>query len=526
MALTVNSNPASINAQNKLGMASGGLKTSMERLASGLRINSAKDDAAGLQISNRLTSQINGLNVAVRNANDGISMAQTAEGALQESTNILQRMRDLSVQASNATNTTVDRKALQEEVVQLKSELNRIAETTTFGGQNLLNGSFGSQNFQVGADANQTIGLAINSAQTDDLGSARTNIDAGSANGVAFAAADVAAAETAGAYTAGNITLNGTSGTDVAVAVAAGDSAADIQSKINAEFNATGVRADAKTTAYIDSFVGGEVSAAGVGDGISFKLGTSLDTAGTAIGDAVTISFTSSGDAASDLQTLANKINENAAVTGISAKFTSNVPSTASGAGLVLTSESGDTIRMSDYTDDNASGGGTASSFNIEGADYDGTAQGTADAVTSGGDDAALVKGTIQLDSTIGFSVNTANATFGAGALQQSSEISVDTVNLTTAQGAQDAISVIDGALAKIDRNRSTLGAVQNRLSSTVNNLSSIAENSTSARSQIRDTDFTIETANLTKNQILQQAGTSILAQANQLPQAALSLLG
>ena len=193
MALFVNTNTASINGQRNLMGSSNGLENSMQRLASGLRINSAKDDAAGLQISNRLTSQINGLNVAVRNANDGISMAQTAEGALQESTNILQRMRDLSIQAANATNTTVDRKAIQEEVVQLKSELNRIADTTTFGGQKLLDGSFGSQNFQVGANANETIGLAINSAQTDDLGNARADLDGGTLMGVAIAATDSAA---------------------------------------------------------------------------------------------------------------------------------------------------------------------------------------------------------------------------------------------------------------------------------------------------------------------------------------------
>ena len=228
MALTVNSNPASINAQNKLSGAPNGLGTSMQRLASGLRINSAKDDAAGMQISNRLTSQINGLNVAVRNANDGISMAQTAEGALQESTNILQRMRDLAVQSSNATNTTVDRKAIQEEVVQLKSELNRIADTTTFGGQKLLDGSFGSQNFQVGADSNQTIGLAINSAQTDDLGSARADLDAGSLMGVAATAAGNSDAAATGLdMTADDpITIDGVNA--ATVAIGADDSASAI----------------------------------------------------------------------------------------------------------------------------------------------------------------------------------------------------------------------------------------------------------------------------------------------------------
>lgn len=272
MALTVNSNPASINAQNKLLGVSNGLSTSMQRLASGLRINSAKDDAAGLQISNRLTSQINGLNVAVRNANDGISMAQTAEGALQESTNILQRMRDLAVQASNATNTTVDRKAIQEEVVQLKSELDRIADTTTFGGQNLLDGSFGNKQFQVGAEANQTIGLAIASSQTDDLGSARLDFD-GTTFGEASSAANFG---TTGAgntniteFTAANITVAGVNNSTVSVDY--GDSAADVASRINAEFNTTGVKADALTNARLSNLT--NISA---GDTITFDLGNDL----------------------------------------------------------------------------------------------------------------------------------------------------------------------------------------------------------------------------------------------------------
>ncbi len=512
MALTVNSNPASINAQNKLGMASGGLKTSMERLASGLRINSAKDDAAGLQISNRLTSQINGLNVAVRNANDGISMAQTAEGALQESTNILQRMRDLSVQASNATNTTVDRKALQEEVTQLKSELNRIAETTTFGGQKLLDGSFGSQNFQVGADANQTIGLAINSSQTDDLGSTRSSLDAGSLMGVVGAGAANASAAQADLdfSNADTIQIDGVN--TATVSFATDDSASDMAAKINAEFNTTGVKADAKTNAVMENFTNLDA-----GDGLSFTLGNGTTSE--------TISITASGNANDDMQSLVNKINEVSASTGIGAKFDST-GGTGGIAAIELTSESGDNILIGDLTDD-LSGGANIATFDVDGADYDGTLAGAAATVTANGaTDSVAVRGSIQLDSTLGFTQTTSSAETGSGNADRSQEITIDSVNLTTAQGAQDAISVIDGALAKIDRNRSTLGAVQNRLSSTVNNLSSIVENSTAARSQIRDTDFTVETANLTKNQILQQAGTSILAQANQLPQAALSLLG
>jgi flagellin len=519
MALTVNSNPASINAQNKLSGASMGLGTSMQRLASGLRINSAKDDAAGMQISNRLTNQINGLNVAVRNANDGISMAQTAEGALQESTNILQRMRDLAVQSSNATNTTVDRKAIQEEVVQLKSELNRIADTTTFGGQNLLDGSFGSKNFQVGADANQTIGLAINSAQTDDLGSARASLDAGTLVGAAGAAANDAAAAGTAINFGGNHTLTIDGVNTATVTFGTDDSAADMASKINAEFGVSGVKADAKTTAVISALAGFENDAANGngGDGISFTIGN-----GSA---SETISFSATGDQNDDLQQIVSKINEVASSTGISAAFDSSA-GTGGIPGVVLTSEAGDNIVIGDLADDGASTLATAATFNVSGADYDGTLAGTDTAITSGGTDSIAVRGSIQLDSTLGFSVASNDGEAGDVNTIRGVEQTIDTVDLTSAQGSQDAISVIDGALAKIDRNRATLGAVQNRLSSTVNNLNSIVENSSAARSRIRDTDFTKETAELTKNQILQQAGTSILAQANQLPQAALSLLG
>ena len=516
MALFVNTNTASINGQRNLMGSSNGLQNSMQRLASGLRINSAKDDAAGLQISNRLTSQINGLNVAVRNANDGISMAQTAEGALQESTNILQRMRDLSIQAANATNTTVDRKAIQEEVVQLKSELNRIADTTTFGGQKLLDGSFGSQNFQVGANANETIGLAINSAQTDDLGNARADLDAGNLMGVAVAPSANSAAATAGLTTtaADTITIDGVN--EQTVTLGQNDSAKEMATKINAEFNTTGVRADAKTTAIISAFSNMTSNSAG-SDGISFELsnGTSTET----------ISFTATGNPTDDMQLLVNKINEVSATTGISARFDST-GGPGGIAGIILESESGDNIIISDVYDDNASGG-AAAGFNITGTNYDGTVSGTNQAVAANGaTDSVAIRGSIQLNSTVGFDILTSSNQTGDGTIVRATEITIDSVDLTTAQGAQDAISVIDGALAKIDRNRATLGAVQNRLQSTINNLSSIAENSSAARSRIRDTDFAKETAQLTKNQILQQAGTTILAQANQLPQAALSLLG
>jgi flagellin len=429
-------------------------------------------------------------------------------------------MRDLSVQSANATNTTVDRKALNEEVTQLKAELNRIADTTTFGGQQLLDCTFGNQQFQVGADANQTIGLSINSAQTDDLGSARANLDAGTLLGVAGVAganSDAAVAEL-DTTLADTMTISGVN--EATVQFSIGDSSAEMAAKINAEFNTTGVKADAKTTAMITAFVGGEVDAAnGTADNVSFTLGNGTSSE--------IISFTSSGDANDDMQTMIAKINEKASVTGIGASYSSSAHD-VNGPGIILTSEAGDDIIISDLTDDDASGAGTDTSFDVTGADYDGTQDASGDTtVTSGGtSDSVAVRGSIQLDSTLSFSSTSSSLETGLGVETRSSEISIDTLDLTSAQGSQDAIAVIDGALAKIDKNRSVLGATQNRLESTVNNLSSIVENSSAARSRIRDTDFTVETAELTKNQILQQAGTSILAQANQLPQAALSLLG
>ncbi|MDU0112813.1 flagellin [Psychrosphaera aquimarina] len=524
MALFVNTNTASLNGQRNLMGASGGLETSMQRLASGLRINSAKDDAAGLQISNRLTSQINGLNVAIRNANDGISMAQTAEGALQESTNILQRMRDLSIQAANATNSTVDRNAIQEEVVQLKAELNRIADTTTFGGSKLLDGSFGNQQFQVGAQANETIGLAFNSAQTDDLGSARLTLQGSQMGAVSSNGADAATAVAnlnLGA-TSENLIIDGVNSSTVAIGQS--DSAATMAAKINAEFNITGVKADARNTVVLENFLNLDA-----GDGISFEFSNgdpSKSSTATEI-----ISFTSTGVLTDDMQLLVNKINEKAAVMGIGATFESTGDTTGALPAIKLTSESGNDIVIANLTDDDA-GAGNAASFDVVGRNYDDSGfVGTPVTVdtAAAGTDSIAVRGQIQLDSTIGFGV-TSSATaeiLGSGTTaSRASEITIDTVDLTTVEGAQSAINVIDGALAKIDRNRATLGAVQNRLNSTINNLSSVAENSSAARSRIRDTDFATETAELTRNQILQQAGTTILAQANQLPQAALSLLG
>jgi flagellin len=390
MALSVNTNTASLNAQRNLSKSGAGLQQSMERLSSGMRINSAKDDAAGMQIATRMTSQINGLGVAQRNANDGISMAQTAEGAMQASSDILQRMRELSLQSANGSNSDDDRGALQQEMGALQTELTRIAETTQFGGTNLLDGSFGTKSFQVGSNSGETITVGLKDISADTLGS--VGMKAISA-GVTMSAADVEKASD-GTGTM-NIALGGQS---VVVDMSNVTSEESLTSAINAAANGLGITAT--------------------------QAGT---------GTAATITF--SGNIAGTTATLA--------VTGAdsAAGAMTGVTTTAAAASVL--------------TDNHA-----------------------------------------------------------------------DDIDITSVTGTSDALKIIDQALLEISDSRADLGAVQNRFGHTISNLANIEENVSASRSRIQDTDFASETATMTKNQILQQAGTSILAQANQIPQAALSLLG
>ena len=493
MALTVQTNVSSLNGQRNLSSSGSALTTSMQRLSSGLRINAAKDDAAGLQISNRLTSQINGLGVAQRNANDGISMAQTAEGAMQASTNILQRMRDLSLQSSNGSNSADDRAALQKEVVALQDELTRISDTTSFGGQQLLDGSFGTKLFQVGVQANETINVSLGSIAASDIGVQRHDLNGATAGGLAQA--NVAAADTTGgnAVVAGTIKITGRSGTEETVDIAEKATAKDIALAINAKKDSTGVNADAKSQASLSGF-------SSFGD-ISMTL------------NGQTISATTTS--ATDVSSIMKAINEKSSETGVTA--------TDAGSGkLILTDETGADIKIGDYSD------GATGTVDVKGISYDGQTEGTASPLTSGGAaDSTVVAGSIRLSSSTSFSTTASDLTLAAvNTKTASTQKTVDKVDLATQAGAQSAIDIIDGALAQIDGQRADLGAVQNRFGHTISNLSNIAENVSASRSRIRDTDFAAETATMTKNQILQQAGTSILAQANQLPQAALSLLG
>jgi flagellin len=487
----INTNVASLNAQRSLNGSQNSLATSLQRLSSGLRINSARDDAAGLAISDRLTSQIRGLNQAVRNANDGISLAQTAEGALQESTNILQRMRELAIQSANGSNAGEDRAALQLEVAQLQQELTRIAETTTFGSKNILDGSFAGEAFQVGAFANETINISIQGAAATDIGANRIDA-AGTGLGAVEAAAAAIPASTV-AFTA--TTIAGSLGS-AAITYAAADSARTIAGVINAEQSSTGVSADAVTRARLSA-----LSATGT---VAFDLAAE---GGTTVNISVNITN------AADLQDLADAINAQAATTNVSA--------VNNGATLDLFNQNGDDITIDNFQVAAAGGGET---FTVTALNFDGTAT-TAETtnLTDNAGDATRITGQLRLDSSQAFSISGGDATvLPAGG---STFTSVDTVDIGTAAGAQSALSIIDAAVQGIDSQRATLGAVQNRLTSTISNLQNIVENVSAARSQIRDADFAAETANLTRNQIIQQAGIAMLAQANAQPQNVLALL-
>ncbi|KAB7768700.1 flagellin [Xanthomonas sontii] len=392
MAQVINTNVMSLNAQRNLNTTSASLATTIQRLSSGLRINSAKDDAAGLAISERFTTQIRGLDVASRNANDGISLAQTAEGAMVEIGNNLQRIRELAVQSANATNSTTDRGALNSEVKQLASEIDRVSSQTNFNGTKLLDGSFSGALFQVGADAGQTIGInSIVNASAASLGKAGFAATQTTTNALASGTATAS-----GSFS--GMVVNGVSIASVSVAVGDVDTdvAKKIASAINDKLAQTGVYAslDSSNKLKLESVKGGQ----------DFSF-----TAGSATG-ATGITFDQSGIAAT------------------------------------ATAAAGTTNFLKD-------------------------------------------------------------------------------VDISTFQGAQKALSIIDNALTSVNSSRADMGAIQNRFTSTIANLSSTSENLSASRSRIRDTDYAKETAELTRTQILQQAGTAMLAQAKQAPQSVLSLL-
>jgi flagellin len=464
MAAVINTNTASLNAQRSLMSSKGALDTSLKRLSSGLRINSAKDDAAGLAIASRMSAQISGINQAVRNANDAISLSQTAEGALGQSSDILRRIRDLAVQSANDTNSGTDRVALQQEVGQLQQELNRTANETEFNGKKLLDGSFSAQQFQVGANANQTISIGMSSAKATDIGNQSAVTD-GSALNVAAGNAPVASA-----VVAQNLSISGLKTSSVAVN--AGDSASDIASSVNRASADTGVSAVARTEA--DLTVSGVVGSST----FTFDL-ASVNAKNASSPNSVKISAKVSN--MNDLSGLADAINAKSGQTGITAQ--------ANGGTIKLVSESGDDITL-----DNVSDGATNNGvLNLVAPDVDGAATGftaTSQALSDTGNTSARVTGKVSFNSSESFSVESDTAGTLMTAVQGSSLSSVGAIDIGSQTGANDAITVIDSALNFVNGLRAKLGAVQNRVESTVSNLSTTSENLSAARSRIQDADF------------------------------------
>jgi flagellin len=486
MALTVNTNIASLNTQRNLNASSSSLNTSLQRLSTGNRINSAKDDAAGLQISNRLTNQISGLNVATRNANDGISLSQTAEGALQQSTNILQRIRDLSIQAANGSNSDTDRAALQKEVSAQQAELSRIADTTTFGGRKLLDGSFGTTSFQVGSNAYETIDVSLKNASSTSLGSYQVGGGASTTSaGASAAGTTVAGSVTAGSgvgFGSGTVTVVG-GGQTKDVSISSGDSAKSLAAKFDGAIS--GLSASARNVIQAD---------------VNITSGAASFTLSVGGQDVSIVGVT-------DSKTLADQINSNAGKLNVTANYDSKTDK------VTITSATGENISFG------ADSGGATGTVDVASQGSDGTFSAATDMLATGG----TAIGFVQLNSPDSYAL-TGDTTEVFGDTSASLNTVAD-VDISTADGAQRAIAVIDNALQNIDAQRADLGAVQNRFDNTISNLQNISENADAARSRIKDTDFAAETAKLSKNQVLQQAGTAILAQANQLPQSVLSLL-
>ncbi len=473
MPQSINSNIASLSAQRNLNTSQSSLNTSLERLSSGLRINSAKDDAAGLAISERMTSQIRGLNQATRNANDGISLSQTAESALGEIGNNLQRIRELAVQSANSTNSTSDRAALQNEAAQLIQEIDRTALSTEFNGQRIIDGSFSSASFQVGANANQTIDFSIGSAKSGSIGQI--------------------AQETGAEVTAA-------ASTDITIAVAGGSATGITASTsfVGTETGQDATSAFAKAAAINDAGVAGvKVNASTSGtETVGTVGGTAADTYTLTVNGTAIFSGADVATALTNVE-IRDAINTNSSTTGVLASL--------NGGDLTLSAADGRNINVAES--------GT------------GFVAGTDGISVAAGDFADELRGTLNISATESITVGGAVATVGLSAAIAKDTDGVDIVDLGTAEGAQSAILRLDAALDSINSQRGDLGAIQNRFSSIIGNLQSTSENLSAARSRIQDADFASETANLTRGQILQQAGVAILAQANSLPNNVLSLL-
>lgn len=455
MAQIINTNIMSLNSQRNLNRTQEALAVSLQRLSSGLRINSAKDDAAGLAIAERFSTQIRGVQQAIRNANDGVSVAQTAEGSLGEVNNALQRIRELAVQSANATNSTSDRAALNAEVQQLVGEITRIGDTASFNGLRLLDGSYTSQNYQIGSNAGETISISLVDARATKLGATTKT----STNGVLSTAS----------LTTG-ITINST-----AISTSTATSITDVVNAINAQSGTTGVEATRASTNTVDT---GAYTTAAVSSATITINGSSIT---VGIGDTIA--------------TVTTAINAASTSTGVTA--------TNDGTNITLSNTTGGDIIVADDATQNILGNASIIA--------------TAVTYNAGIQLSTELGSTITVAGTLGTTLSLASATAVDYKLSSSSVDSVANANNT--------IRAADFALSQINNSRAELGAIQRRFESIISGLAINNENLTASRSRILDADFAAETANLTRAQILQQAGVAILAQANAIPQNVLALL-
>ncbi len=493
MAAIINTNIQSLTAQRNLSVSQNSLATSMQRLSSGLRINSAKDDAAGLAISERMTTQIRGLNQAGRNANDGISLAQTAEGALGTIGNNLQRIRELAVQSRNATNSSEDRAALQKEVAQLKSEVDRVAKDTSFNGTNLLDGSFTAKAFQVGANQGQLINIdSIQNAKVDQLGTWDSVDKPAAAYGLKNTTAGTA--DATGRLTVGTLTVPEASAAfaDFKVVIA------------GTEINVTGLKAGARTELQAQTALAANMASAINGAGVGGVTATSAAGVVTLSNASVKVpSLQVSG--ATNVTATAMDAGTNADFTAVAAgEFTINSKNIIVGAAYSGNDRTNDLV----------------TEINKQFIDKSVVASNVNGALVLKSDNDIVVAGAKALAAT---ETGIAGATYSP--VKGEAQVGFKNISVATAEGADDTIVAMDAALKAVNSARADLGAIQNRFEAVVSNLAVNSENLSASRSRIMDADFAQETANLSRSQILQQAGTAMVAQANQLPQNVLKLL-
>jgi len=493
--MSIQTNVNALSAQRGLGVASNRLQDAMAKLSSGYRINKAADDAAGLAISEKMKAQVAGLNQAMRNSMDAVSLVQTAEGALGEITGMVQRMRVLAVQSASDVNTAEDRAALQTEVSALQNEITRLANATDFNGLNLLDGSFQSKTFQVGAFKDQTIDVNISDARATALGAFKHE-----ATGAELGATAADTTIPASSVTGDSLVISGKDGA-ATVTVNAGDSAKDIAFAVNQDFGNTGVKAEAVTYAKISAMTdAGAVSLNLNGGGTSTTINATVATT-------------------NDLTSLRDAINASSAATGVSAEMGAN------NSEIILTQADGEDITIENY----ANNGATDDQITVTGLESDKTTTlGAARTkTTADANDSFRVTGAVDFFSTEAYTLSgTGNEVLATASESVNAVTSVATQSVATQNGASNAIDVIDSALEKLNGMRAELGAAQNRFETTAAALESSAENLSAANSRIRDVDVASESAELARAQVLSQAGVSVLAQANQLPQMALKLLG